>query len=190
MVKQRKKIVFGISGASAIQLGLRMIEELQKQAKCYVVVSQSAQLVWQKETHKDLLQTLQNLEVTIYDNQEIWAPIASGSFGVDLMAVVPTSMNTLAKIACGIGDDLICRCASVALKENIPLLLAPREMPFSSIALENMLKLSRLGVVIAPPVLGYYAKTKTLEEMENFLIGKWLDVLGFQHTLYKRWGEI
>ncbi len=73
------------------------------------------------------------------------------------------------------------------LKENRPLLLAPREMPFSAIALENMLKLSRLGVSIAPPVSAYYAKTKTLEEMEDFFIGKWFDLLGIDHELFKRW---
>ena len=73
------------------------------------------------------------------------------------------------------------------LKEKRPLLLAPREMPFSSIALENMHKLSLLGVEIAPPVLGYYAEVKTLEMMEDFLIGKWFDLLGIKHQLYKRW---
>ena len=73
------------------------------------------------------------------------------------------------------------------LKENRPLLLAPREMPFSTIALENMLKLSRLGVMIAPPVLAYYAEANTLEQMEDFLIGKWFDLLGIEHNLFKRW---
>jgi len=96
-------------------------------------------------------------------------------------------MNTLAKIAYGISDNLLTRSAAVMLKEKRPLLLAPREMPFSPIALENMHKLSIIGVHIAPPILGYYAAIETLEDMENFLIGKWFDLLGIEHTLFKRW---
>jgi len=96
-------------------------------------------------------------------------------------------MNTLAKIACGISDNLITRSASVVIKEQRKLILAPREMPFPTIHLENMLKLSRLNILIAPPVIGYYAQPKTLEEMEDFMIGKWFDLLGIEHTLFKRW---
>jgi 4-hydroxy-3-polyprenylbenzoate decarboxylase len=96
-------------------------------------------------------------------------------------------MNTLAKIACGIQDNLITRSASVMIKEKRRLIIAPREMPFDSIALENMLKLSNLGVVIAPPILGYYADNKTKEDMEKFIIGKWFDLLGVENNLYKRW---
>jgi 4-hydroxy-3-polyprenylbenzoate decarboxylase len=103
------------------------------------------------------------------------------------MIVAPCSMNTLAKIACGIADNLVTRAAAVMIKERRPLLLAPREMPFSAIALENMLKLSRLGVLIAPPVMGYYAEHETLEEMERFVVGKWFDLLGIGHDLYQRW---
>lgn len=98
-------------------------------------------------------------------------------------------MNTLAKIACGIADDLITRSASVMIKENKKLLLAPREMPFSAIALENMLKLSRLGVIIAPPVAAYYADVHSVDEMEDFFIGKWFDLLDIEHNLYKRWSS-
>lgn len=184
-----KKVIIAISGASSIQLGLKMIQALAKQSQCYAILSKSAQIVWEKETKCNLFDEIGELGVTIYDESEIWAGIASGSFGAQVMAVIPTSMNTLAKIAHGIGDELISRCAGVMLKEKRTLLLAPREMPFSSIALENMLKLSKMGVIIAPPVLGYYAGVESLEEMENFLVGKWLDVLGFSHQLYLRWGE-
>jgi hypothetical protein len=96
-------------------------------------------------------------------------------------------MNTLAKIACGISDNLPTRIAAVALKEQKKLLLAPREMPFSAIALENMHKLAALGVIIAPPVMGYYADIRTIEEMERFIIGKWYDALGIANNLYQRW---
>jgi 4-hydroxy-3-polyprenylbenzoate decarboxylase len=98
-------------------------------------------------------------------------------------------MNTLAKIACGINDNLPTRVAAVALKEQKKLLLAPRELPFSAIALENMQKLASLGVIIAPPVMGYYSDASSLEEMERFIIGKWYDALGIENTLYKRWSQ-
>jgi 4-hydroxy-3-polyprenylbenzoate decarboxylase len=98
-------------------------------------------------------------------------------------------MNTLAKISCGIADDLITRAASVMIKERKTLLLAPREMPFSAIALENMLKLSKLGVIIAPPVVAYYAQSQNLKDMENFFIGKWFDLVNIEHNLYKKWSS-
>ena len=96
-------------------------------------------------------------------------------------------MNTLAKCSVGISDSLITRAFTVMLKENREIILAPREMPFNSIALENMLKLSKLGITIAPPILGYYSSQQTLEEMENFLIGKWFDLLKIDNNLYERW---
>lgn len=96
-------------------------------------------------------------------------------------------MNTLAKCTIGISDTLITRVFGVMLKEKRKIVLAPREMPLNSIQLENMTKLSNLGVSIAPPVLGYYSEQQTLEEMEKFLIGKWFDLLDIEHNLYKRW---
>ena len=171
-----KKLVVAISGSSGVNLGRKFIENLPKNIKSYIVVSDNAKTVFKEEEN-----------ITVYRNDDISAAIASGSFGCDAMAIVPTSMNTLAKISCGIADNLITRAASVMIKERKTLLLAPREMPYSSIALENMLKLSNSGVIIAPPVLGYYADIKTLEEMEEFMIGKWFDLLKIEHNLYKRW---
>ncbi len=96
-------------------------------------------------------------------------------------------MNTLAKCAIGISDNLITRAFTVMIKEKREIVLAPREMPLSSIALENMLKLSNLGVTIAPPTLAYYSNQSSLEQMEDFMIGKWYDLLKIEHNLYKRW---
>ncbi|PAF48144.1 3-octaprenyl-4-hydroxybenzoate carboxy-lyase [Helicobacter sp. 12S02634-8] len=187
------KMIVGISGASGVRLAIKFIQAIPKEIELFVIISESAKLVSQKEMGEEmdfLLDTsTQGRKFTLFDEDEIGANIASGSFGVDMMAVIPTSMNMLAKIACGISDELISRCASVMIKEQKKLLLAPRELPFSSIALENMLKLSRLHTIIAPPVLGYYAKTKELDSMEDFLIGKWLDALGIPNHLYTRWGE-
>ncbi len=171
-----KKLIIAISGGSGVNLGIKFVENLPKNIKSYVVVSDNAKIVFKEEEN-----------ITVYRNDDISAAIASGSFKCEAMAIIPTSMNTLAKISCGIADNLLTRAASVIIKEKKTLLLAPRELPYSSISLENMLKLSNLGVIIAPPVLGYYADIKSLEDMERFMIGKWFDLLKIEHNLYKRW---
>lgn len=127
--------------------------------------------------------------VYIYEDSEIGAPVASGSFEAQAMAIIPTSMDCLAKIACGISDTLLTRTASVMIKERRTLLLAPREMPLNAIVCEQMQKLATLGVIIAPPIIAYYSYPKDLEEMENFIYGKWLDILGIPNELFTRWGE-
>lgn len=131
-------------------------------------------------------QDLQNRAV-IYGDSNLAAAPSSGSFGTCAVIVAPCSINTLAKIHAGFADTLITRAAAVALKERKRLILGVREMPFSTLALEHAAKLSALGAVIAPPVLGYYSAQNSLEDMENFIIGKWLDLLGLKHQIYKRW---
>ncbi len=172
----KRKIVVATSGASGVNLGLKTLELLPQTIEKHFIMSKNSKIVLKKE-----------LNVQVHKNKNIAASIASGSFGVDAMIIAPCSMNTLAKIACGISDNLITRCASVMIKEQKKLILAPREMPFSAIALENMHKLATLGVIIAPPVLAYYSKQQTLEEMEDFIIGKWFDLLDIENNLYKRW---
>ena len=171
------KLIVAISGASGVALGSKFIQYLPQNIDVHLILSQNAKIVEQFEQKR----------VTLHENSNIAASISSGSFRVDATAVIPCSMNTLAKIACGISDNLVTRVAAVALKEQRKLLLAPREMPFSAIALENMQKLASLGVVIAPPVIAYYSQAKTVEEMEKFIIGKWYDILGIEHNLFKRW---
>jgi 4-hydroxy-3-polyprenylbenzoate decarboxylase len=171
-----KKIIVGISGASGIRLGLKFIRALPKEYETFVIATDSAAVVSQKEENFKLL-----------DNADISECTASGSFGADMMAVIPCSMNSLAKISAGIADNLLTRSAAVMIKEQKKLLLAVREMPYSGIDLGNMHKLSFLNVIIAPPIAGFYANINTLEDMENFLIGKWFDLLGIPNDLYKRW---
>ncbi len=171
------KIVVATSGASGVNLGLKTLELLPKEIEKHFIMSDNSQTVLSKEMSN----------VTLHDNSNIGASIASGSFGVDAMIITPCSMNTLAKIACGISDNLITRAAAVMIKEQKKLILAPREMPFSAIALENMQKLATLGIIIAPPVMAYYSEQQRLDEMENFIIGKWFDLLGIENNLYKRW---
>ena len=171
------KLTLAVTGASGIRLATKFIEYLPKEIELHLIATDHAKIV----------ESLEERQITIHNNKNIGASIASGSFGVDAMAIIPCSMNTLAKISCGIADNLVTRAASVMLKEQKKLLLAPREMPFSAIPLENMLKLSRLNVIISPPVMGYYAESETIEEMEKFIIGKWYDSLGIENDLYKRW---
>jgi 4-hydroxy-3-polyprenylbenzoate decarboxylase len=171
-----KRLVVAISGASGVTLGLKFIRHLPPTIEKHIVLSESAEVVIEKEHN-----------IFTYPDNKIEASVSSGSFGVDATVIIPCSMNTLAKVAHGINDNLTSRVAAVAIKERKPLLLAPRELPFSPIALENMLKLANIGVIIAPPVLGYYADTDSLEKMEDFIIGKWFDQLAIPHDLYQRW---
>lgn len=170
------KIVIATSGASGVNLGLKTLKLLPPDIEKHFIMSKNSKIVLDKE-----------MGIKEHENEDISASIASGSFGVDAMIIAPCSMNTLAKIACGISDNLMTRCASVMIKEQKKLILAPREMPFSAIALQNMQKLATLGVIIAPPVMAYYSEQQTLDEMENFIIGKWFDLLGIKNDLYKRW---
>ncbi|MDR1976491.1 MAG: UbiX family flavin prenyltransferase [Campylobacteraceae bacterium] len=171
-----KKIIVGISGASGVRLGLKFLHALPEEYKAFVIATNSAKIVSKKEENFELL-----------DNSDISERTASGSFGADMMAVIPCSMNTLAKIAVGIADNLLTRSAAVMIKEQKKLLLAPREMPYCAISLSNMHTLAQNRVIIAPPVVGFYADIKTLEDMEDFLIGRWFDLLGIPNDLYKRW---
>lgn len=170
------KIVVATSGASGVNLGIKTLQLLPDEIEKHFIMSENSKTVLQKEQN-----------ITCHDNADISASIASGSFGVDAMIIAPCSMNTLAKIACGISDNLITRCAAVMIKEQKKLILAPREIPFSAIALENMQKLASLGIIIAPPVMAYYSEQQSLDDMENFVIGKWFDLLGIENNLYKRW---
>ena len=182
------KITVAISGASGSNLGVNFVKKLPKDIEVFVVFSKSAKTALKLENQisvKDLFTDYPN--VTVFKDSNIGASIASGSFKVDKMIILPCSMNTLAKCAVGISDSLITRAFTVMLKEKREVVLAPREMPLNSIVLKNMLTLSKLGVVIAPPILGFYSAQQTLEDMENFLIGKWFDLLKIDNNLYKRW---
>ncbi len=173
-----KRVVIAISGASGASLGLKALAALPDSIDRHLILSSHAEIVLDKE---------EQAGITVHKDEAIWASVASGSFGVDAMMVIPCSMNTLAKISCGIADNLITRAAAVMIKEQKKLLLAPREMPFSAIALENMQKLATLGIIIAPPVMAYYSKQESLEAMEDFMIGKWFDLIGIPNDLYERW---
>ncbi|WP_104747476.1 UbiX family flavin prenyltransferase [Helicobacter cetorum] len=186
------KLVLGISGASGIPLALRFLEKLPKELEVFVVASKNAHIVALEESQINLKTALKDLRpnATFFNEQDIHASISSGSYGVDKMAIIPASMDMVAKIAHGFSGDLISRAASVMLKEKRPLLIAPREMPLSDIMLENLLKLARSNAIISPPMMTYYTQSKTLESMQDFLVGKWFDSLGIENDLYPRWGVL
>jgi 4-hydroxy-3-polyprenylbenzoate decarboxylase len=178
------KLIVGITGASGIRLAVRFLLSLPSNVEAYVVLSKNAKVALPYECDIALPQ---NKNIKYFDDDSIEACISSGSYKTDAMIILPCSMNTLAKCTVGIADSLITRVFSVMLKEKRQVVLSPREMPYNTIQLENMAKLSMHGVTIAPPVLGYYAKQQTLEQMEDFMIGKWYDILKIEHDLYKRW---
>ena len=195
------KLAVGICGASGAILGLKFVSTIfnNNDLEIFLVVSNGAKKTLKYEHNinfdcKDKSNPMLNLHnaknIRILDDLNLAECISSGSFGIDAMAIIPCSMNSLAKITCGISDTLITRSAHVCLKERRKLLIAPREMPLDSISLQNMLTLSKEGVIIAPPIIGYYSGISSVESMENFLIGKWLDVLGIKNSIYKRWGQI
>ncbi|MBZ0155362.1 MAG: UbiX family flavin prenyltransferase [Alphaproteobacteria bacterium] len=192
-----KRFVLAITGASGSPFGIRVLEELSKTAEVHLVISSNSFSIIRDETGLDWAEDTENTvrkhcgsdRIFFYADRHMEAPIASGSFRTDGMMVVPCSMKTLSGIAAGYAANLIERAADVTMKERRSLLLSPREMPFSAIHLENMLKLARIGVTIAPPVPAFYHKPAGLEEMVDFIAGKILDTFGVEHTLFKRWGS-
>lgn len=183
------KIVVAVTGASGVKLGIRFLELLPKEIETFAVFTENAKLSLECEEKNSFDDIVLNQNITLLNDADIAAPISSGSFKTDSMIILPCSMNTLAKISMGLCDTLITRAFSVMLKENRKTVIAPREMPYNRIQLEHMAKLSSMGVTVAPPTLGYYSKQQSLEDMENFIIGKYFDILGIENNLYERWGS-
>lgn len=195
-----KSYIVAISGASGAIFGLRLVEALLKTGnRVYLLVSETAFFIIKTETGVDLAGKIESSvnkkvrkhfssdNIQYFAESNLAAPVASGSFITDGMFVVPCSMKTLSGIASGYANSLIERAADVVLKEGRMLTLSPREMPFSAVHLENMLKLSRMGVKIAPPVPAFYHQPKDINGIVDFVVGKLLDVAGVNHSLFKRW---
>jgi len=190
--------IVALTGASGSIYGLRLIEELLKiGSHVTVLISRAAELVLGEENQLDLVsaedkqqflrQYFKSESLDYYAEDDLLAPICSGSRPIKAMIVIPCSMATLGSIAGGISGNLIERTADVALKENRKLIIVPRETPFNQIHLENMLKLSRAGALVVPAMPAFYNQPKTIDDMVNFVAGKVLDLLEIKHGLYKRW---
>ena len=186
---QQNRLIVGISGASGIIYGIRLLEMLKTLGVVsHLIVSKGAELTRAYETTLSA-KALQNLADVYHPHQDIGASIASGSFKTDGMIIAPCSMKTLAEIATGMTTNLLSRAADVVLKERRRLVLMVRESPLHSIHLENMLKLSNMGAIILPPVPAFYAKPKTLDEMVNHTIGRALDLFHYDVTTIERWKD-
>ena len=210
------KIIVGISGASSVHLGIRVANEILAAGhEVCAIISDGARVTFKSEKaweylsnsriskaksripkenlgnsripNENFLQIEEFLDEKIDIQSNMWDAAASGSSGYEAMIIAPCSSNTLAKVAAGICDNLLLRAAAVMLKEQRKLIIAPREMPFSPLSIKHMSELSRLGVMFAPPMIAHYSKPLSLNDAENFIIGKWLDCLNIKNNLFKRW---
>jgi 4-hydroxy-3-polyprenylbenzoate decarboxylase len=191
------------TGASGIQYGIRLLEELLKtDRQVYLLFSQAAQIVAQMETELVLPSRaseaqamlcekygVTDKQLQVFGRQQWTAPPASGSNPPEAMVICPCTSGTLATVANGVCDDLIDRAADVMLKERRKLILVVRETPHSTIQLENMLRLARAGAVIMPANPGFYFNPQSVEEIIDFMVARILDHLGIEHTLSQRWGD-
>ena len=203
------KIIVGISGASSVHLGIRVANEILAAGhEVCAIISDGARVTFKSEKaweylgnsripnenlgnsripNENFLQIEEFLDEKIDIQSNMWDGAASGSSGYESMIIAPCSSNTLAKVAAGICDNLLLRAAAVMLKEQRKLIIAPREMPFSPLSIKHMSELSGLGVMFAPPMIAHYSKPLSLNDAENFIIGKWLDCLNIKNNLFKRW---
>lgn len=196
-----------MTGASGVQYGLRLLEELIKSgAAISLLISKPAQIVIKTETDLKLPARAKEIEdffkkryqkdfnttkasLNVYGREQWMAPIASGSGVADVTVVCPCTTGTLSSIAVGSSKNLLERAADVALKERKKLILVVRETPFSEIHLDNMLKLSRLGAVIMPANPGFYHQPETLDDIFDFMVSRILEHIGIKQTLLPVWGN-
>lgn len=198
-----KPIAIALTGASGMPYAITLLQALVKsEEKIYVMISQAANTVIAMETdlnlgkdtktiEKNLTQYLnaKDEQIKVFSKNQWTAPVASGSNPPRAMVVCPCTMSTLSAIANGTADNLMHRAADVAIKEQKKLILVPREAPYSAIHLENMLKLSRLGVVIMDANPAFYQNPKSIQDLVNFVVARILDHLEIKHGLLPPWQE-
>lgn len=190
-----KKIVIGITGASGSIYAQRMIEVLVSQdITVHVISTDTGKKVFHYEIGIKLESWISELQKTyphvkLEDNQNLFAGVASGSYGFDAVIILPCSMGTMAEISHGLSSNLLCRAADVALKESRHLIIVPRETPLNTIHLENMCHLSKVGAKIIPAMPGFYHHPQTMDDLINFVVGKVLSYLKIEHQLFKTWED-
>jgi len=200
---EQKQVTLAMTGASGVQYGLRLLDCLLLQGvKVSLLLSAAAREVIRVETDIELPADVTAQQhffiervkckpslLAVYDVMDWHSPVASGSGAPSAMVVCPCSAGTLSAVACGASNNLIERAADVALKERHQLIMVPREMPLSSLHLENMLKLSNLGVTIMPASPGFYHKPKTINDVVDFVVARIMDQLGVKQSLLTPWGQ-
>ena len=190
------KWIVGITGASGSVYSLRLMEELLKKGhEVHLVATCNGRKVTEYETGRNFEEILQFYgrrggRLVVHDVEDLFAPIASGSFKTDGMVVIPCSMSTLGEIAAGASKNLLGRAADVMLKEKWKLVLVPRETPLSTLHLRNMLSLSEMGAVILPAMPGFYHRPEQVGDLVDFVAGRVLESLGIENDLYKKWGSM
>ena len=185
----QKRLVVGITGASGVILGIRLLEVLRSMAvEVHLVISPAAKATIAQETSWKISDVLALAEV-VHNHADIGASIASGSFTTSGMVVAPCSIKTLSGIANSYAEDLISRAADVTLKEGRPLLLVLRETPLHRGHLRLMSLAAEAGAIIFPPVPVFYARPQSMEEIIDNLVGRILSRLGFENDLYLKWKE-
>ena len=185
------KIIVGITGASGVVIGIRLLEVLRGIAETHLIVSESAKKIIAIETDYDL-DAIYAFASQVYDNSDLTTTLSSGSVRYDGAILVPCSMKTMGSIASGISTTLITRIAEVCLKEGRKLVIVPRETPLSLIHLENMVTVKKAGAVLLPASPAFYHAPKTMLDLVDFVVARALDVFGVQMDteLIKRWGTV
>ncbi|MDG7001387.1 MAG: UbiX family flavin prenyltransferase [Nitrososphaerota archaeon] len=182
-----EKIIVGITGASGVIYGVRLLEVMKEyRIETHLVMSPAAKMTIAAET-KYSVPSVEKLATKLYRFNDIAASISSGSFKVDGMVVIPCSMHTLGALASGVADNLLTRVGEVTMKEKRPLIIVPRETPLTLIHIENMARLAHAGAVILPAMPAFYSNPKTIEDIIDHIVGKVLDLLKIENTLFKRW---
>jgi len=198
-MRNKKEILIGVTGSSGVIYAKFLIEYLVNCSfDVNLILSKNSidviNIELGTDIQKDDIQIKKFLncntkKIKLYREDDFLSPYASGSHRFDAMVIVPCSMGTLSAITNGFAHNLITRAADICLKEKIKLILVPRETPFSSIHLENMLKLSRCGAIILPAVPGFYNKPREVSDLVKFVVSRILDHIEIENDLVKRWGE-
>lgn len=182
-----KRIIIGITGASGVILGIRLLESLNKNDwETHLIITKTAEKIIELETSYKIKE-IEKLSTKLYNNEDFFASIASGSFKTNGMIIIPCSMKTLGGIASGFTNNLLLRCGDISLKERRKLVLVVRETPLNLIHIENMEKVTRAGGMFLPAVLTFYSNPKTIDDMIDHLVGKVLDTFDIENELYRRW---
>ncbi|MEM3737357.1 MAG: UbiX family flavin prenyltransferase [Candidatus Bathyarchaeia archaeon] len=181
------RLIVGITGASGVVYGVRLLQVLRELGvETHLVVSKAAEKLIKYEVELSL-DAVKSLASKCYAPDDLMAPITSGSYVVEGAVVAPCSMKTLAGIACGYSDNLLLRAVEVSLKERRRVVIVVREMPFSLIHLENMVRVARAGGTLMAASPAFYHKPKSLSDAVDHVVGKVLDLFHIEHSLYRRW---
>ncbi len=184
-----RKIVVGVTGASGSLLAIRTLEALRDVAdiETHLVMSKESSRTLELEVPGRSATDLERLADVVHRHENLAAAISSGSFLTAGMIVVPCSMKTASAIAHSYNDNLLTRAADVTLKERRPLVLVVRETPLHLGHLRTLVQLAEIGAIILPPIVGFYTRPKTIDDVINHTVGKALDQLGVEHDLFARW---